>query len=583
MRLVRRKKAYFAMQACVILSLAFFGLGVYSLSKGKGTLLLLLSALFFVSFEIILVKYTRVRVLRNRLLKLQREELAQRVNELSVLYKVSELDYSANDLDSFLQSLLEHTCNVFHAPAGELLLLEGDELKYRAWRGLTDAYVQKVHFRIGEGLIGRSALGEVIRADDLHSHPQALFVEENLQEGFSSFLSVPLRVKDKIIGVLAIRAREVRTFGDVDTQLLATIANNAASFIDQSRLYYLLKETNKELELVNKVSRVLNSSLHTDKIFKNLLDEIVAATGLRRCTLFSVDYDNGVIVPEVSTFLSEGTMEKWNMPIDGSLTGKAVRKGKALIISDMSAEVLSAQGKENVTELNIKNLAIIPIIYRGRVNGVIHLNDRDSHEFRKWEIELVEAAADHAGVALENARLYQRMAALAVTDGLTGAYTRQYLNTRFEEEWVRCQRENASLSLLMIDIDDFKVVNDKYGHLNGDKVLKQLVKIVKENVRRSDVVSRYGGEEFVIILPDTDRLGALKAAKKIRREVERQTTPQVTVSVGIAENTEEYVNSEQLLQEADAAMYGAKKGGKNRVYLASSGKLEVIENCGQKK
>jgi len=322
----------------------------------------------------------------------------------------------------------------------------------------------------------------------------------------------------------------------------------------------------------------LNNSLQTENIFKSLLGEIMAATGLRRCTLFSVDYESRLIRPEVSTYFSEEAMEQMVMELDDSLTGKVVKNGKSLIISDIQTGKLSARCLKNKAMLNVKSLAIIPISYRGTVNGVIHLDDRGNHEFRQWEIDLVEAVADHAGMALENARLYQKMSMLAVIDGLTGAYTRQHLNTRLDEEWARCRRQNAPLSLLMVDVDDFKAVNDKYGHLTGDKVLRQLVEIIKIHVRKSDVVSRYGGEEFVILLPDTDRKGALKVAKKIRREVERNSQPRVTVSVGIAENTSDYPGSEQLLQEADSAMYGAKKAGKNRIYLAAGGKLQVIED-----
>ena len=172
-------------------------------------------------------------------------------------------------------------------------------------------------------------------------------------------------------------------------------------------------------------------------------------------------------------------------------------------------------------------------------------------------------------LALRRVKLYHEIEELAMTDGLTNVHTRRYFLERFEEELKRSTMKKIDLSFLMIDVDDFKNFNDQFGHLAGDQILREAGRIIKENVREIDIAGRFGGEEFCVVLPVTDRKGANFAAERIRAAIE--STPikaydasvKITVSIGIASFPQDGKSTDALIDKADWALYRAKKKGKN--------------------
>lgn len=174
-------------------------------------------------------------------------------------------------------------------------------------------------------------------------------------------------------------------------------------------------------------------------------------------------------------------------------------------------------------------------------------------------------------LALRRVKLYEEIERIAITDSLTGLFTRRYAFGRFQEEMHRSKDKKYKLSILMIDVDFFKKFNDNFGHLTGDQVLREISNIVRQNIREIDIPGRYGGEEFFIILPDTDRDGALYAAERIRKATEEtlikayDATIKATVSVGIATYPQDGTTAEELIDKADWALYRSKKLGRNRV------------------
>ena len=179
--------------------------------------------------------------------------------------------------------------------------------------------------------------------------------------------------------------------------------------------------------------------------------------------------------------------------------------------------------------------------------------------------------AHQFALALRRLKLYKDIETLAITDGLTGVYTRRYFTERFDEEIKRSHDRKSTLSFLMIDADHFKAVNDQHGHLAGDQVLKEISNIIQENVRAIDIVGRFGGEEFCVVLPDTAKEGALVVAERIRKSVEKRlikaydSTLRVTLSIGLAIYPSDGKFLEELMDKADWALYRAKSQGRNCV------------------
>lgn len=212
--------------------------------------------------------------------------------------------------------------------------------------------------------------------------------------------------------------------------------------------------------------------------------------------------------------------------------------------------------------LKAKKMVLGELAYKWRAEGPEGMIRPDEDAFA--------ILAQQFALALRRIRLYKELEDMAITDGLTHLYTRRYLAERFQEEFGRAKLKALSLSLLMIDVDFFKKVNDQHGHLAGDQVLREIGRVIRQHTREVDIIGRYGGEEFCVILPDTDKSGALVAAERIRVAVEGgrikayDAELAVTVSIGVATFSEDAQQMEELLDKADWALYRAKTAGRNR-------------------
>jgi len=245
---------------------------------------------------------------------------------------------------------------------------------------------------------------------------------------------------------------------------------------------------------------------------------------------------------------------------------------------------------------------VVPLATKGDVHGWLDISSPDLRAFERDEIELLQVLANQAAATLDNTRLYAALEQQAITDGLTGLHNHRFFYERLRDEVVRAQRYELPLSVLMMDLDDFKKYNDRFGHPAGDGVLRRVAEILRAQLRASvDVAARYGGEEFAIILPHTEpggaehvgrRLsarvredahdlatpsGALVAGERVRHSIEEEEFPgsrpdekaHVTISVGIASMPAHALSAEDLVSAADRALYQAKRHGKNRIEVVA--------------
>ncbi len=216
------------------------------------------------------------------------------------------------------------------------------------------------------------------------------------------------------------------------------------------------------------------------------------------------------------------------------------------------------------------SLLSLPVVHQGRLLGVLNLQRSGTEAFAAEEVELLAAVADQAAMAIQNARLHAETVALSITDALTGLANRRHLFRQLEQEVARAARFRTQVSVVMMDLDHFKDLNDAAGHVAGDAVLRQVAEVLKGQVRRVDVVARYGGEEFCLVLPQVAKADAVEVAEKLRRSIAEQpfgSTPagKITASAGVAHLPTDASTLEGLLEAADAALYASKHRGRNRI------------------
>jgi diguanylate cyclase (GGDEF)-like protein len=248
---------------------------------------------------------------------------------------------------------------------------------------------------------------------------------------------------------------------------------------------------------------------------------------------------------------------------------RALELGKTVVENDVrSLRRYLASFVETRSEM------CVPLIFFGEKLGVLMLESATPGNFTSEDVPPLESVADICAGAIKNAHYFEQAQQLAYRDGLTGIYNRRYFEMQIASEIERASRYDGRLAIIMIDIDNFKRLNDEFGHLLGDEVLRQVSTVFGQQLRKVDVVCRYGGEEFAILVPQTSGSNALEVAEKLRRVVAAYRFPgvpvKVTISAGVAEFPSNGNTRDDLVAAADAALYASKEGGRNRVSAASA-------------
>ncbi len=333
-----------------------------------------------------------------------------------------------------------------------------------------------------------------------------------------------------------------------------------------------LEQTNQQLDrklqdlvLLQETSLILSSSLELNRIVQLLVDSARRITEFENCYVSICDHERQyrtVVFAEgvVNTQLGE------RVPFDRGLVGWVAVNRQGVLVPDRR---LDARVHSSYNDSPINSLMVVPLVANDRTVGVLTLGSVHYAHFTDDHLRLFQILGVQAGLAIENAGLYEQTRQSAITDGLTGLYNYRYFRSRFSEEMRRADRNHSHASLLMIDVDSFKRINDTHGHPQGDSVLRELAQILKSSLRAVDIVCRTGGEEFSIILPDTGHGGAEHVARTLVEKVANHTFQgdlaageRVTISVGLATYPDE--SEEDLIRLADSRMYLAKTAGGNR-------------------
>jgi diguanylate cyclase (GGDEF)-like protein/PAS domain S-box-containing protein len=336
----------------------------------------------------------------------------------------------------------------------------------------------------------------------------------------------------------------------------------------------LYVEHTKQLEalfsLVTGASRTLDLNALLEGVLKRTTEAVRAKAG----AVFLIDQQhNELMLRSSHGFSDEFCRRVAKMKVGRGFAGRVALSGKPSVVSNSSHDKESAQ--IFLSGEGIESLCSVPILVNEEVLGVICVGKSDLSQFAKQNVRLLSSIAAQIGIAIVNAQLYEKTARMAFTDELTGLYNRRFLTEELERELGRARRKQTQLSLLMIDMDGLKSINDRFGHHHGSALLKQLGSIIKANTRVSDVAARYGGDEFVLLAPDTNSTEAAEIGERLRAEANSYRAEidgwetGLTISVGIATFPAHGSDSEKLLRKADEALYEAKRAGKNRVCVAS--------------
>ncbi len=334
-----------------------------------------------------------------------------------------------------------------------------------------------------------------------------------------------------------------------------------------------------DLSSVMKVSEAITSEIILERLLQKIMHMSLTNAGAQRGYLI-LDTDDELTI-EVSedadkneSLVMQSMALKDCHEICHAIVNYVHHSGKDIVLGNALYEGPFTEDPY-IMRTKCKSILCSPFMHKGNIAGILYMeNNLSTNAFTSERLNMLRMFSAQAAISIENARLFE----LATTDGMTKLYVHRYFQLLLDKEIKRSSRHNKKLSLIMMDIDNFKSFNDTYGHQLGDEVLKNVAQVVKKNTRAEDVSARYGGEEFVVILPETDTRQAMIAAEKIRASVAALEIPyedkklRVTISLGVSTFPEHATEKEALIHAADTALYTAKRAGKNCVSLCASGR-----------
>jgi diguanylate cyclase (GGDEF)-like protein len=379
-----------------------------------------------------------------------------------------------------------------------------------------------------------------------------------------SSLCMPVIDESIPLGVLILFSKRESAYDEYLENITAEFASQIKQILNRARMYVEIERFTRGFKALHEASRRLSSYLAVGKIAEGFVDLVSDMVSSSAIGFFMTDKGQLRIIarkgfePEKDAFYTKETY-----------FDIIVKNKQLLHLSrpDKKKDVYPFKRNETKTFLGI------PIITEEEVTGVLAITSNEYDAISSYHVHLLTTIADQAAMSINNAQLHRQVEMLAITDGLTGLFNHKHFQERLNQEFQRIQRIPQPLSLLLIDIDFFKKINDTYGHPAGDMVLKKLAQILKKTLRGIDIIARYGGEEFAAVLMGTDRGGARKMAERLRSKVMENTFQtdegaiNITLSIGVATHPHDAETKDEIISRADQALYYAKEHGRNQVCL----------------
>lgn len=484
------------------------------------------------------------------------EEVSKRKDELSLISEVAQSLGASTHLRETAQIVLS-MIRRSRVPYQSCFVFLGEQLEIVASEGPTSL---PNTFLLSKAMRDkRPALLE-----ELH--------ENNILPDEQSVMLVPLRVRNENLGLLYLGSLRPHTHRPEHLERIKVLADLAAPSLKTALLFgkqvelldserenrAAVEAKNRQLGGLQKLGSAIGNSLKLRDTLRAVTDNIRSMIPSAQSVIFLTFGEDGLLKVEHSNSPYADYLESLSLrPDDGVLArasnfSEALLEGQTLIHKERSALVAALR-----TE--------------GQVLGFLYLGAVAENEFDEEHRQLVTTVAYQMAVAINNARLYEQTQQMAYTDGLTGLYLHRFFQVRLSEEIAAAEKAGTSLCLVMVDTDHFKTYNDTLGHPAGDALLKEIATLLKDKVRHSDTVCRYGGDEFALILKDVPKEEAARTCERIRETFQLRFAGkgvQVTASIGLACYPSDADNKADLTSKADEALYVSKRGGRNRVSLA---------------
>ena len=510
--------------------------------------------------------------------------LSERIEDYDLLTRVGRSLVSRLDVD--YHGILE----LLHEQLGyarlALLALEGDPpaLTLKSHLG-HPGLVDGMTIPLDRGVVGAvAARGEMLYLPDVSKDPRYVETTGETQ----SELAYPLKYGGQVLGVLDVQSEKRDAFTARDRRILDALADQCAIALSNSgqfatasdrleslsvaqsqleRYAQYLERRQDELKLVNAVSAAASATLNLDRILASAVRSVAEGLHADRCSVGILDEEQ-MRIEIAAEHRPDGhpTYVGVKLPlVGGSILSRIVTQRRTISTDDAMADARFADVRAEMAEMAVRGVAIAPLIAGDRVIGTLSVNSSGQpRHFTEDEIAVLETVANQLALGVRNARLYGRAKDRANEDSLTGLFNHRYLHERLEYELLRAKRANHPLAIALFDLNNFKMFNDTFGHQAGDEVLRVVATTLGICLRGTDIAGRYGGDEFLVILPQADERGAQMLLERVKRKLEEQSSAgfppvRIELAAGIAVFPRDGANKRDLVAHADQSMYAEKR------------------------
>jgi diguanylate cyclase (GGDEF)-like protein len=477
------------------------------------------------------------------------QAISSRLNQQEVLRTVQKELGQICDTSNFYVAFQEGDSIVFH------LEVEDGQFLPRRQRPVDNGLTEYM-LRTGQALLIRS---------DLDRARERLGVSFVPKRPSKSFCGTPILVNGKPTGVMAAMSptREY-LFEQRDLDVLKTAAGQVSVAIENARLFAEEQFRSRQFAFLNNVSKTAISSEDAEQMLAEIVGHIQKNFRFDHIGIGILDY----ATKEIEIKAEAGTTARETgkkIPVSAGIMGKVARTGEAVLTNAADPGQLQALLPTS------RSVLCIPITYGDSLLGILNVESEQERAFSEEDRLVMNTLADLLATALHNSFVFQKLQQQSITDGLTSIKTRRFFWEALMAEWKRASRSGRPFSVVLIDLDKFKEVNDTFGHMEGDLVLARVGRLLEQKCRQSNVVARYGGDEFVILMPETGVEQAQILAERLRLWL--ATDPmlsehKITGSFGVASFPLHGLSAEDIIRVADAGMYVSKKAGGDRVSSA---------------
>ena len=496
------------------------------------------------------------------------QQTARRTQELHMLNEIGRALSSTLDPDTLFETILNEMKRLFDVNYFFVSLHDVPRNEIRVEIEVRDGVVLPKRSRPFGGnnvteYLMRTRQPVLIRENYIEEIRKLGIEPQNTHKG--CFCGVPLLLYERPIGAMVLQSPQERSLDYGHLEMMRVLASEAVIALENARLFREERAKSRRLTLFNNISRNIITTLNPDEMLAKIAEELEQGLDYSHIGIGLLDYSAKEIVIQAEAGKRKGAVGR-RLGLDGNVVGRVARTGQMAVVS-YDAERSTG---EPVIEGSDSAIAL-PIVYADQLYGVLYVETDTISDFPQEEVLFLGTLADLISGALHNAITFQKAQEQAITDGMTGLKTHRFFMETLSAEWKRSTRAGRSFSLVLMDLDRFKFVNDFYGHLDGDLVLQRVAHILETNCRRSDVVARYGGDEFVILMPETDSAQSHQLAAKLRSWICSDPAlreKNVTSSFGVATFPLNGSTPQELIQVADSSMYLSKHQGGNAVSTA---------------